>query len=42
MGNFVEDTKNDLITFANDSKEFIEKCTKPDKKGTEILTLRVH
>ena len=33
MSNFIEQTKNDLLEFKDDSINFIKKCSKPDKKG---------
>lgn len=32
MANFVEDTKTTVISFANNSVQFLQKCSKPDKK----------
>ena len=32
MANFVEDTKASVTSFANNSVQFLQKCSKPDKK----------
>ena len=32
MANFVEDTKSTVTSFATNSVQFIQKCSKPDKK----------
>ena len=34
MSNYVEETKTNLIDFYEDSVSFMQKCTKPDKKGS--------
>lgn len=33
MSNYIEETKSNLIDFYDDSVNFIQKCSKPDKKG---------
>lgn len=33
MSNLIEDTKNDLVEFGQDSINFLKKCSKPGKKG---------
>ena len=38
MSNYIEDTKNNLTEFYEDSVSFIQKCTKPDKKGSSRVT----
>lgn len=32
MANYVEDAKTSMTSFANNSIQFLQKCSKPDKK----------
>lgn len=37
MQDYVEDTKKNLLEFYEDSVGFMQKCSKPDKKGKQVL-----